>query len=351
MKKNILPILLLLLTALLSQSCMIKTNETEVAIKVLKFTLFGETGVQKNIYSPGQYHFYFPVITEMHKFDTKLQTMTMNFDRRKGDHNFRDDLLFKTIDGNDISLDVIIQYRIIPEMAHYVLQHVAKNDNELKETLIRTASRSKPRDIFGELTTEEFYNAAAREEKSTKAQAVLNEMLNPLGVTIEKVMTIDYRFNEAYQQAIEDKKIADQQTEKNKSSALAAVEEYKRKLEETQGDVNKVIAAVDGEFRKAKIEADAYYEKMKKISEAITAEGIAQAKGIAEMNKALAGTGGRTMVKLELAKALKNKKIMLLPLSSGGMNLKTTDVNDLLKVYGLKNLSKGKEKSSNNNQD
>jgi len=57
------------------------------------------------------------------------------------------------------------------------------------------------------------------------------------------------------------------------------------------------------------------------------------------MNKALAGSGGETMVKLRVAEALQGKKIILLPMSDGGMNLKTTNINDLINVMGVKSLS------------
>jgi rhamnose utilization protein RhaD (predicted bifunctional aldolase and dehydrogenase) len=97
---------------------------------------------------------------------------------------------------------------------------------------------------------------------------------------------------------------------------------------------------VDGRFLQAKIEADAYYEKQSRVAEAITAEGQAEAKGIAEMNKAVQGAGGETMVKLKLAEALEGKKIILLPISGGGMDIKTTDINKLLELYGLKSLSR-----------
>ncbi len=36
----------------------------------------------------------------------------MVFESARGDRRTRDDLLFKTIDGNDISLDVIMAYRL-----------------------------------------------------------------------------------------------------------------------------------------------------------------------------------------------------------------------------------------------
>lgn len=40
--------------------------------------------------------------------------------------------------------------------------------------------------------------------------------------------------------------------------------------------------------------------------------GSAEAKGISELNKALAGSGGEVIVKLKLAEALEGKKIVLL---------------------------------------
>ena len=74
---------------------------------------------------------------------------------------------------------------------------------------------------------------------------------------------------------------------------------------------------------------------------AIKAEGIADAKGIQEMNNALAGEGGEAIVKLRIAEAMQGKRIMLLPMSEGGMNLKTTDMNRMVETLGIKSLSKG----------
>ena len=73
-------------------------------------------------------------------------------------------------------------------------------------------------------------------------------MLGPYGIIVEKVLTKDYRFNHEYQKAIEDKKVADQQMEQNKSAQHAALEEYKKILEEAKGEVNKLIADADGAF-------------------------------------------------------------------------------------------------------
>jgi len=265
----------------------------------------------------------------------------MTFSQVRGDRKSRDDLVLKTIDGNDISLDVIIAYRIDANKAPHILQYVARDDATLRDKIVRTVARSKPRDIFGELKTEAFYVADAREAQSIKAKGALQKILGPMGIVVEKVLTNDYRFNPEYQKAIEDKKVADQQVEKNKSAQHAAREEYKRKLEEARGEVNKMVADADGQYLKDKIEADVYQEQQQLLAQAIQAEGIAEANGIQEMNNALAGSGGEAIVKLRIAEALQGKRIVLLPVSEGGMNLKTTDINRLIETLGIKSLSGG----------
>ena len=333
-------ILLAVLSSFLITGCWPhQAGPTEVGVRTVKFGIFKKRGVEQTYYAPGKTYFFMPIINDWHTFDTKLQTMEMTFDPKRGDLRARDDLLFKTIDGNDISLDVIIQYRIDPKMAPNILQNVAQDDFLLRQKVVRAVVRSVPRDIFGELQTESFYISGQRQEKAEKVQEALNAILGPMGVIVTRVSTKDYRFPPAYQQAIEDRKVADQQAEKNKSQAKAAEEEYRRKVADAQGKVNTRIAAADGEFERSKLEAGAYFQQQESIAKAITAEGIADAKGIKALNEALGGTGGEILVKLRIAEALQGKKIYLLPVSEGGINLKTTDINDLLKVYGLKGIA------------
>ncbi len=318
------------------------TGETEVGVRTHKVSFFGQKGVEDRVYAPGSTYFFLPFINDWHVFDTKLQNLEMTYLPMRGDRRTRDDLLLKTIDGNDIHLDVIIAYRIDANKAHHILQYVADDDLTLREKIVRTVARSKPRDIFGELKTEAFYVADARERQANKAKKALQNILGPMGIIVEKVLTKDYRFNPAYQKAIEDKKVADQQVEKNRSAQHAALEEYKRKLEEARGKVNQMVANADGDYLKAKIKADVYEEQQQLLAKAIKVEGIAEANGIQEMNKALAGSGGEAIVKLRIAEAIQGKRIVLLPVSEGGMNLKTTDINGLIQMLGIKALSKAR---------
>lgn len=332
-------VVLLLIAALFTPH---KTGPTEVGVRTIKWSPFAKSGVEDHVYPPGGIYFFPAVINGWTTLDTRLFNIEMTYTSDRGDKPFRDDLLFKTIDGNDISLDVIVSYRIDPAKAWWIVQYVGSSDFEVKDKLVRTIARSRPRDIFGELKTEEFYIADKRDLKAENAKQVLNQVLGPYGIIVERVATKDYRFNPAYQRAIEDKKVADQVAEQNKSATKATQEEYLKRLEEAKGEVNKMVAAADGSYQQAKIEADAYFLKQQRLAQAIEAEGQAEAKGITEMNKALAGSGGEVMVKMKLAESLAGKPILVLPLSGSGFDLKTTDVNQLLSTYGVRSIAKPK---------
>jgi regulator of protease activity HflC (stomatin/prohibitin superfamily) len=336
-------VVLVLLVALLFKPH--TTGPTEVGVRTIKWSPFAASGVEDHVYPPGGVYFFPAIINGWNTLSTRLFNVEMTYSSERGDRPSRDDLLFKTIDGNDISLDVIVSYRIDPAKAWYIVQYVGATDFEVKDKVVRTIARSRPRDIFGELKTEEFYIADKRDLKAEAAKDVLNEILVPYGVIVERVSTKDYRFNPAYQKAIEDKKVADQIAEQNKSATRATQEEYLKRLEDAKGEVNKLVAAADGSFQQAKIEADAYYQKQLRIAQAIEAEGQAEAKGITEMNKALAGSGGEVMVKMKLAEALAGKPILVLPLAGSGLDLKTTDVNKLMETYGARAMAAKKGKS------
>lgn len=315
------------------------TGPTEVGVRTIKFSLLGNKGVEDKYYPPGATYFFVPFINDWHTFDTRLNTLEMSGTAERGDRMGKDDLLFKTVDGNDISLDIIVSWRIDPAKAPLILQEVATDMDELKENIIRTVTRSKPRDIFGELETEDFYLADKRSEKAEAVKEALNKILEPLGIIVERVGTGDYRFNPEYQKAIEDRKVAQQRVEKAKSTTRATEQQFIAKVEEAKGDVSKMQAEADGTFEQAKIKADASFKQEEKRAEAIRIEGQAESTGIRKMNEALTGAGGEAVVKLAIAEALQGKKIMLVPMGEG-FDVRSTNINDLLKMYGVNALGK-----------
>jgi regulator of protease activity HflC (stomatin/prohibitin superfamily) len=324
--RSVRPGAALLLLALAS-GCYRSTGSTEVGIKIGK--LFGED----EVVPPGKSVVVIPVVHDWYVFDTKTQNLEM---RAGGSGPAADDALdFKTRDGNDVSVDVTVLYHIEPQKAPNVLRQVGADMDEVREVLVRPLARSIPRDALNELSSEEFYDSDLRAAKEDLALENLRRALEPHGIACERVVLGNYRFHEAYQEAIDQKKVADQAVNKNRSAAEASVKEWERELEKTKGTVGQRLATENGKAQQMHLQADAYFAAKTLEAEALLAEKTARAQGITKMKEAMSGAGGRTMVKLRIAEALQGKRIVLFPTSDSALNLQQTDVNRFLDSMGL----------------
>lgn len=316
---------LVLSTALVSAGCMRSTGATEVGIRIGK--LFGAD----QVVTPGKTVVVIPLIHDWYLYDTRTQNLEM-----KMADGSNDELEFKTKDGNDIGVDMTVLYHIEPAQAPRVLRQVASSTEELELSVVRPLSRSIPRDSLNELSSEDFYDSDLRAAKESQALEHLAAALAPYGVVCERVVLGNYRFHDKYQEAIDAKKVADQAVNKNRSAAEAAVKEWERELETTKGQVGQVIAAERGKAQQVHMQSDAYYEAKKLEADAILAEKTASAQGVRRMREAIAGGGGRTMVKLKIAEALKGKRIVLFPTTDSALGVQSTNVNQFLDTMGLK---------------
>jgi len=331
----------LLLAALLAAGCLPhSTDSTEVGVRTAKIAIIGDKGVQKEAYAPGSTYFFPPIVNDWHVFDTALQNLEMTREHNTGAREGDDSLHFKTVDGNDISVNVTVAWRIDPAMAPYVLQFIGDDTSMVEEKIVRPVSRTIIRDVLNELASEQFYDADIRFHKAADAEARLNHYLRDEGVVIEQVLLGEHAFNPGYEQVIRDKKVAEQDGARLQSETLAAGEQVKRDLEVQKGLVSQAIETAMGSAKQRHLEADAAYYEAQRKAEATVSEANAEAAGLKARAAALAGAGGTAQVKLKLAEALAGKPIVFLPASSG-MDVRSTDVNALLQRYGVQAAASG----------
>ena len=297
------------------------TGANEIGVLTRKVAPFGKLGVQDEMYASGGTYFFAPFTTDWNTFESKLQNLRLV----KEDN---DDVEFKTVDGNDISVDITVAWRIDPAKGSYLLMKVGESTEDLEARLVRPGVRAYVRDALNKLKSEEFYEADRRFKAAEEGRVLLSAALNPEGIIVEQVILGEHRFNPEYEAVIRDKKLAEQNAEKLKSEALAAAEASKRNLEAAKGQVAQQIAGVAGLLAQAKLTADSSLVQSQNEAEAILIEARANAQAIEKRNEALAGAGGRTMVKLKIAEALAGKRIVMLP--SKGANIQTLDVNQLV---------------------
>lgn len=337
--KNLMKLLLVLFVVGLSTGCTASTESTQVGVRTAKVSLLSSRGVQDEIYPQGGTYFFFRPFSDWHVFDIGLQNLEMTRESGEGSRTGDDSLRFKTVDGNDISVNVTIAWTIEPSEAPYLLRFVGSSTADVEEKLVRPVSRTVVRDVLNQLTSEEYYQAERRFETGEAAMVRLNEVLNSEGIIIENVLLGEHRFNTTYEQTIRDKKVAEQEAARLISETRAAVEEMARDLERAKGGVGQKIEEARGEAAKRALEADAIYFERQRQAEAILAEKRASAKGLTERARAMSGAGGEAMVKLKIAEALQGKKIIFIPAGSG-IDLRETNVNDLLQVYGAQSIGK-----------
>jgi regulator of protease activity HflC (stomatin/prohibitin superfamily) len=316
------------------------TDSTEVGVLTRKIAIFGKPGVQEETYAPGATYFFPAFITDWNVYNVALQNLEMIRAAQKARGRGTDDVEFKTHDGNDIAVDVTVAWRIDPAKTPWILSHVGGSTGEVKENLVRPACRSIVRDVLNTMTSEEFYVSEKRFLKAEQAREQLAQVLGPEGVIVERVILGEHHFHPDYEKVIHDKKLAEQTAERMVSEGHAAQQEALRNLETAKGQVSQKIAAARGGLDQVKLHADADYFSSQREAEAILAEKKARAKGVEKTNQAMSGAGGRALVKLGVADALKGKQILFLPSGGKSGGLQTMNLNDLLARFAFAETSK-----------
>ena len=312
------------------------TDSTEVGVLTRKIALFGKSGVQQQTYPPGATYTFPAFITDWNVYNVALQNLEMvRSVQQKGRPSSSDDMEFKTHDGNDIAVDVTVAWRIDTAKTPWILEHVGGSTPEVKENLVRPACRSIVRDVLNTMTSEEYYVSDKRFLKAEEARDMLAKVLAPEGVIVERVILGEHHFHPEYEKVIHDKKLAEQTAERMVSEGHAAQQEALRNLETAKGQVAQKIATARGALDQVKLHADADYFRSQREAEAMLAEKKARAQGIAKTNLAMSGAGGRTMVKLSVADALRGKQIVFLPSGGKSGGLQTMNLNDLLARFAF----------------
>ena len=277
---------------------------------------------------------YYPFIQNLHILDKSEQSAPMTSANISAEYPQGNPVILKTRDGGDVSLDLIIQYRLISNMADNVVQNTGIG-NTYKEKWIRDYAKTICRYEFGELEIGEFPEAEKRRQKTQEASDELDRLLNQHGIMMTSLNFIDYRYYREYAEKIQERRIADKEVQEQRSRGKAAKENQERVVTEETKKLDVAISRFRGQLYnmeidakaeaakvkqegiayllKAKFDADAEYERLRKDAEAILAVKEAEAAGILALRDALEGEGGRNLVKLEYAKRLREAKIIGTP--------------------------------------
>jgi uncharacterized FlaG/YvyC family protein len=302
------------------------TGATQVGVRFNKITRSMEVA------APGATYFFAPFINDWTTFDTSTQNLIMTA-KLEGDRKEKDDLRFKTRDGNDIETDVTVRWRIDPTRAPDIWRLAAPTTEALKDRVVRPQARAYVRDVLNRLDSEEYYNPDLRFKAAADATAVLATQLKPHGIVVEQVILGDFSFKKDYQDLINRRKEAEKQAEKLEAEILATQEANKANLQQKVAELTELLTRSQGELMQVQRNADAYVVKLKQGAQATLAEKDAVAQGIRKERAALNGSAGDAYVSLQLIDALQKKEIRQIPkLPNGNVII---DGNKLLEQLGV----------------
>jgi len=324
--KAILSTIILLIAVVLAlaviQHGFAHVHENEVG--VLSDNLNGELVLKERV----GYHFFIPYLANFYVMDKTIQKLSLTWDQGPGKRTGQD-VKLKASDGSELSIDITVNYKLIPSRAVDVIRHCGITMN-LVEPLVESYARHACLDAFGRLASEEIYDATKRNEMAQEVEKQLNRELGQQGIEVIAVIPGEFRFYQEYEQIIREKKLADQKVEEQQSQAKAALEDQERRMIEARKKAETRMAMVDGENANKLIQAKTEHDKMEREAEAQSrftqvaadtalysvtqqAEGrkatlLAEAEGMEEQRKAMEGSGGAAMVELEYAKHIGNTR-------------------------------------------
>ena len=314
------PVLALLLIGIVGyNSCTVYVAPYEVGVK--QVLLGANQGIQREIYKPGL-HWLVRFTETMHVFPSDLQALEMTDSAQEvvatADQRVVRAIKIQTSEGYTVSVEVTVLYRI--EDPYQVITQIGPGRLYEDSAVIPRAEQVLRR-AFGELDAEEFYSGTKREKASAEAQTLLDAELKPKGIQVTHVLVRQYRYDQRYQEAIEQRKIQDQTVFKNQAEAAAAQAEAARNRVVAEGaaKVQVELARGDAEVQKLQSGADLY--RRTKAAEGQLLVKLAKAQGTDLENKALRGAGSENLVGLKMADVLRGTQVVVLPSDGeGGTN-------------------------------
>jgi regulator of protease activity HflC (stomatin/prohibitin superfamily) len=285
------------------------------AVGVRKIAFGPKQGLLAASLSPG-YHWTIPGYSTIYPVPQTIRVLDFDRDVKANPNSFGS-LDVPTTDGTTVDVDVSILYRFFSKAgtdggkAHGgpadLINKVGATETQWSKYLAQAADNELKRSL-GALSTVDFYDPKARQERVVNAERGLQTALAPLGIKVESVLLRRYTYREEIDQAIFKKNLQELESAFNKVAGDFA---------EAQRDVNKVSADGDvaiqnldkqglSEAEKIRSEGDLY--KRQKVAEGNLL--VAEAKAAVDKMRAdvLTQVGSEVYVALQLTQVLQTLK-------------------------------------------
>lgn len=211
-------------------------------------TSFGQ--IQETTIQSGKLNFCIPFVQSIHKVNNKQQ-----------DKHIEAQVWGEASDKTPVyAADVIVTYQVLPEKSAWLYANVSDIKNLVGDELVASAIKS----AMAELGPNEVTNRTRIEPLAQ--QKLAESLVQKYGedvVFVNKVVINDMNFEDAYNEAIQQKSIAQQNADKQKIENEAAIAK-------AEADKQVAITNAEAEAQKTSIAADAQAEANRKLAESLS---------------------------------------------------------------------------------
>jgi regulator of protease activity HflC (stomatin/prohibitin superfamily) len=210
-----------------------------------------------------------PVVQAYTIYPISQQQYTMSGRELEGQTRGNDAVQARTVDGQEVALDITVLYSVNPQGDEINKLHV-RWANGYQDNFVRPTVRGLIRDVVSGYRAEDIYGEA-RTAMEDSMQSRIGERFTQEGLILTDLLVRDITFSEQFRQAIENKQIADQEAQQAELRVRQREQEADQLRAQAQGERDANIARAQGEAQSIVLRAQAEAEALRLVSEQIAA--------------------------------------------------------------------------------
>ncbi|MCS6861545.1 MAG: prohibitin family protein [Abditibacteriales bacterium] len=182
------------------------------------------------------FHLVMPVADQVEFFDLRKQTYSMSKTSWEGEVRGDDSMRALTADGQEATVELSLRFRLDPQNVWKLRRDIGR---DYISKIIRPEMRSHVRIAIAEFPASKVYSSERRTVESN-IENRLRETLAKNYIIVEEILLRDVRFSDAYQAAIIQKQIAQQNAERMKYVLEKEKLEKQRKVILAEGEAEAI---------------------------------------------------------------------------------------------------------------
>jgi regulator of protease activity HflC (stomatin/prohibitin superfamily) len=238
----------------------LQANEYGVVISA-----FAPKGYREVALTPGL-HWIIPFVESVQKYSVAQQTYTMASASAEGAVQGDDSIQARTKDGQQVFIDASVIYKA--DSTQIIQLHI-NWQNRYEEMVVRPVARAAIRNAVSQFGVEELVSTK-RAELEQAIRAEIETKLKANNVIMSDFLMRNIRFSDEYAAAVEQKQVAEQQSQQAKFVVESKKQEAEQARQTAQGQADAAVIASKGAAEARLIQAKAEAEANQLLSQSLS---------------------------------------------------------------------------------